>query len=282
MGFYYHDDKSEQLMWQALTESLFVNKLLATIINVLPIVTIIIGFQVFVLRRRIPNLKRVLIGFVYVLLGLVCFLVGLEKALFPLGELMAKQLTDPQFVFGDGFNAATVRHWYDYSWLYIFSAALVFATTIAEPALMAVAMKAADISGGAIQPTALRIAVAIGAALGVTLGTIRIVTGIPLHYLIIAGYIVVVIQTLFAPRTIIPLAYDTGGVTTSTVTVPIVTALGIGLAGVIPGRSPLLDGFGLISFCVLMPMMTVMGYAQLSHWRVSRKSKRAGDLHSGG
>lgn len=269
-------------MWQALIQSLFAKQLLATIINVLPIVVIIFGFQVFVLRRRIPHLKRVLIGFVYVLLGLVFFLVGLDKALFPLGEMMAKQLTDPRFVFGNEFNSATVRHWYDYSWLYLFSAALVFATTIAEPALMAVAMKAADISGGALQPTALRIAVAMGAATGVTLGTMRIVTGIPLHYVIITGYIVVVIQTLFAPRTIIPLAYDTGGVTTSTVTVPVVTALGIGLASTIPGRSPLMDGFGLISFCVLFPMMTVMGYAQLSHWRVIRKTKRADRLNSGG
>jgi hypothetical protein len=269
-------------MWQVVTQSLLVKELLATVINVLPIVVIIIGFQIFVLRRRIPNLKRVIIGFIYVLVGLVCFLVGLDKALFPLGELMAKQLTDAQFVFGAAYNSATLWHWYDYTWLYIFSAALVFATTIAEPALMAVAMKAADLSGGAIRPTALRVAVAIGASLGVTLGTVRIVTGIPIHYFILTGYCVVLIQTLFAPRAIIPLAYDTGGVTTSTVTVPVVTALGIGLAGAIPGRSPLIDGFGLISFCVLFPMMTVMGYAQLSHWRARRKTKQSGSLISGG
>jgi hypothetical protein len=167
--------------------------------------------------------------------------------------------------------------WDSYKWVYLFAAAIGFATTIAEPALIAVAIKAQLVSGGAITVWGLRVAVAIGVAAGIALGTFRIVTGTPLHYYIIAGYIVVVIQTMFAPRIIIALAYDSGGVTTSTVTVPLVTALGLGLASTIPGRSALLDGFGLIAFASLFPIMAVMAYAQLSEWwqpRSLRKQKK--------
>ena len=135
------------------------------------------------------------------------------------------------------------------------------------------AIKANQVSTGAIHVWGLRVAVAIGVAAGIALGTFRIVTGTPLHYYIIAGYIVVVIQTLFAPRTIIALAYDSGGVTTSTVTVPLVAALGIGLASTIPGRSPLLDGFGLIAFASLFPIISVIGYAQLGAWWNKRQQR---------
>jgi hypothetical protein len=139
-------------------------------------------------------------------------------------------------------------------------------------------MKAAEVSGGTIGAWALRVAVAIGVAVGISLGSFRIVTGSPLHWYIIAGYVVVVIQTLFAPKPIVALAYDSGGVTTSTVTVPLVAALGFGLASTIPGRSPLFDGFGLIAFASVFPIMTVMGYAQLAQWlakRADRKQKGA-------
>lgn len=152
-----------------------------------------------------------------------------------------------------------------------FAAAIGFSTAIAEPALIAVAMKASEVSGGAIGVWGLRIAVAIGVATGISLGTFRIVTGLPLHYFIIAGYVIVIIQTAMAPRMIIPLAYDSGGVSTSTVTVPLVAALGLGLADTVPGRSVLLDGFGLIAFACLFPIISVMGYAQLSEWRAQRK-----------
>ena len=146
----------------------------------------------------------------------------------------------------------------------MFAAAIGVSTTIAEPSLIAVSMKANDASGGALNPWGLRIAVAIGVAISIALGTFRIVTGTPLAYYMMAGYLLVIIQTMFAPKMIVPLAYDSGGVTTSTVTVPLVTALGLGLASTVPGRSPLVDGFGLIALASLFPMLTVMAYAQLS------------------
>ena len=246
---------------------------LSTVLDVLPIVAIIFGFQLLVLRQTIPNLKSVLIGFFYVLVGLTLFLVGLEEALFPVGKHMAQQLTDPAFISGTVGTPAEALHWSDYTWVYLFAAAIGFSTTIAEPALIAVAIKANQVSTGAIHVWGLRVAVAIGVAAGIALGTFRIVTGTPLHYYIIAGYVVVVIQTLFAPRTIIALAYDSGGVTTSTVTVPLVAALGIGLASTIPGRSPLLDGFGLIAFASLFPIISVIGYAQLGAWWNKRQQR---------
>ena len=245
--------------------------LLGTITDVLPIALIIFGFQLFVLHKPIPRIGRVLAGFAYVLIGLAFFLEGLELALFPLGKLMAAQLTDPAFI-------ASVTHhvnsldWWDYPWVYLFAFAIGFATTIAEPALLAVAIKANQVSAGTIGVMGLRVAVALGVAIGIALGTYRIVSGTPLHWYIIVGYVVVVIQTYFAPRIIIALAYDSGGVTTSTVTVPLVAALGLGLASTVPGRSALLDGFGLIAFASLFPMMTVMAYAQLSEWRARRAS----------
>jgi hypothetical protein len=247
--------------------------LLATLRDVLPIAAVICGFQLFVIRRPIPNLRQLLVGFGYVLVGLALFLLGLEKALFPLGRVMAEQLTDPSFIYRGVEEIARQVHWSDYYWVYVFAFAIGFSTTIAEPALIAVAIKAEEVSGGAIGVWGLRIAVAMGVALGIALGSFRIVTGSALHYFIITGYLVVVVQTYFAPKLIIPLAYDSGGVTTSTVTVPLVAALGLGLAETVPGRSPLLDGFGLIAFASLFPMMTVMGYAQLSEWRAARARK---------
>ncbi|RKZ41618.1 MAG: DUF1538 domain-containing protein [Gammaproteobacteria bacterium] len=247
--------------------------LLETVRDVLPIVVIIFGFQFLVIRRAIPQIKNVLLGLIYVILGLALFLQGLEQALFPLGKLMASQLTDPSFIY-PGIKQVSdfLPHWTDYKWVYLFAAAIGFSTTIAEPSLIAVAIKAEKVSGGTITIWGLRIAVAIGVAIGIALGTFRIVTGTPLHYYIIIGYIIVVIQTFYAPRMIVPLAYDSGGVTTSTVTVPLVAALGLGLAATIPGRSPLIDGFGLIAFASLFPIMTVMGYAQLSQFLYRKKS----------
>jgi hypothetical protein len=244
--------------------------LISTTLDVLPIITIIIGFQLFVLLESINHLKTVLMGFFYVLLGLALFLVGLDDALFPLGKVMAQQLTDPVFLFGSLENIPAAIRWDDYFWVYLFAAAIGFSTTIAEPALLAVAIKANSVSGGAISIWGLRIAVAVGAATGIALGSFRIITGTPLHYYIIAAYIVVIIQTMMAPRMIIALAYDSGGVTTSTVTVPLVTALGLGLASTIPGRSALLDGFGMIALTCLFPIITLMGYAQLGQWRAKR------------
>lgn len=244
-----------------------------TIIDVLPIVAIILGFQLLVIRQPITNPRRTFIGFAYVLIGLTLFLQGLDQALFPLGRLMASQLTDMGFLSDPG---ETLINWLDYFWVYIFAFLIGFSTTIAEPSLLAVAMKANQVSGSAISALGLRVAVALGVALGLALGSWRIVVGYPLHYFIISGYIVVVIQTFFTPKIIIPLAYDSGGVTTSTVTVPLVAALGLGLAESVPGRSPLIDGFGLIAFASLFPIMSVMAYASLSEWR----AKRSIPIHS--
>jgi hypothetical protein len=248
--------------------------LLDTVGDILPIVVMIAAFQFVVIRRPMPNLRRVVIGFVYVLVGLSVFLLGLEQALFPLGRLMATQLTDPAFIYSGIERIAGAIHWTDYYWVYIFAFAIGFSTTIAEPALMAVAIKASQVSGGAIHAWGLRIAVALGVAIGIALGSYRIVTGLPIHYFIIVGYIVVVIQTFYAPRLIVPLAYDSGGVTTSTVTVPVVAALGLGLAETVPGRNVLIDGFGLIAFASLFPMMSVMAYAQISEYRAYRQRSK--------
>ena len=236
----------------------------STVFDVAPIVVVLVLFQVVVLRRRLPNLRRMAVGLACVLLGLALFLVGLEEALFPIGETMARQLTAPDAV--GASNPAGAVDWQDYLPVYAFGAAIGFATTVAEPSLMAVAIKAEEVSGGTVRAWGLRIAVAVGVAIGVALGCFRIVTGTPLPWYIIAAYVVVILQTLRSARTIIPLAYDSGGVTTSTVTVPVVAALGLGLAGSIPGRSPLIDGFGLIAFASVFPIMTVLGYAMVASW----------------
>jgi len=255
---------------------IFTDLLLAiasTVWDVLPIVIIIFGFQRLVLGKPVANRGKLITGFVLVVLGLGFFLEGLEAALFPLGRLMAYQLTDPVFIAGD--DVGRVLEWWDYQWVYLFAFAIGFATTIAEPSLLAVAIKANQVSAGSIGTWGLRIAVAIGVAIGIALGVFRIITGTPLYWYIISGYVFVLIQTMFAPRMIIALAYDSGGVTTSTVTVPLVAALGLGLAGTVPGRNPLLDGFGLIAFASLFPIMSVLAYAQLSEWQARRCNKKS-------
>nr|VFJ43454.1 MAG: Protein of unknown function (DUF1538) [Candidatus Kentron sp. FW]VFJ77850.1 MAG: Protein of unknown function (DUF1538) [Candidatus Kentron sp. FW] len=253
----------------------FIDTLLVTVWDVLPILVIVFGFQLLVLRRSIPNLGQVSLGFVFVLLGLAFFIEGLELALFPLGKMMAQQLTDPSFISAGVAELGKSLRWQDYYWVYIFGTAIGFTTTIAEPSLIAVAIKARDVSGGAVSTWGLRIVVAIGVAIGIGLGTYRIVTGTPLYYYIIAGYVLVIFQTIFAPRMIIALAYDSGGVTTSTVTVPLVTALGLGLASTVPGRSPVLDGFGLIAFANLFSIMAVLGYAQITQYLHNKRKVSA-------
>ena len=252
----------------------FGTTLLTMLRDILPIAAILFGFQALVLRRKIKNPAQVAMGMVLVLLGLTLFLEGLEMALFPIGRLMAQQLTAPEFIYDTASAAGGPVYWADFLWIYAFAAAIGFATTVAEPALMAVAIKANQVSGGTITVRGLRYAVAFGVAIGVAVGSFRIVTGTPLHWFIISGYVVVIIQTIFAPRLIIPPAYDSGGVTTSTVTVPLVAALGLGLAETIPGRSAILDGFGLIAFASLFPIIAVMGYAQIGELRAKRLKRR--------
>lgn len=247
----------------------FGHSLAATARDILPIAAVIIGFQVMVIRKPLPHPKKIAIGFLYVLIGIALFLEGLEMALFPLGKLMATQLTDPSFM-----SSGILLSWADYHWVYLFAFCIGFSTTLAEPSLLAVAIKAEEISGGAIRSWPLRLAVSFGVAFGIALGAFRIVTGTELYMYIIVGYIIVIVQTAFAPKLIIGLAYDSGGVTTSTVTVPLVTALGLGLASTVPGRNPMLDGFGLIAFASLFPIIAVLTYAQLAEWKTQRRGNK--------
>ena len=251
---------------------------ISTVSDVIPIAAIIFGFQFAVLRKPVKNLGTVLLSFFYVILGLSLYLLGLELALFPLGETMAMQLTEPEFLSEFKVSSGLALVWFDYYWVYLFAFFIGFSTTIAEPSLIAVAIKANQVSGGSISVNGLRIAVALGVAFGISLGSYRIVAGDPIHYYIITGYVVVVIQTFYAPKLIVPLAYDSGGVTTSTVTVPLVTALGLGLASTVPGRNPVIDGFGLIAFASLFPIISVMSYAQITQWlNNSRTAKEKKD-----
>jgi hypothetical protein len=228
--------------------------------DVLPIILVIFGFQYLVIKRPVAHLKKVIIGILMVIFGLYSFIVGLEMGLFPIGEAMAMDLTKMN-------NNLLV---------YLFAFMIGFSTTMAEPSLLAIAIKAQDISDGIIRQMILRSVVAIGVAVGIALGSYRIVVGDPIHYYIIVGYIVVIILTYFAPKYIIPIAYDSGGVTTSTVTVPLVAALGLGLAENIDGRNPLIDGFGLIAFASLFPMITVMSYGIYAQYKKEKILKEEG------
>lgn len=251
-----------------LATSAFVSGLAGTARDVLPIILILGVFQFGILRRPLARPGRVAAGFALVLVGLTLFVVGLEEALFPLGRSMAEQLTDPAFVAGSA--AGGDIPWWRYYWVYLFAASIGFAAVVAEPALIAVALKAQEVSGGAIGASMLRLVVALGVALSVALSSLRIITGVPLYVFMVVGYAIVIAQTWFAPKEIVPLAYDSGGVSTSTVTVPLVTALGLGLASSVPGRSELTDGFGVIALAALFPMIAVMGYAQVSAFLAQR------------
>ncbi len=257
------------------------NVLLGTLKDVLPIIGVIAFFQLVIIRKKIDNPGRLIYGFCLVIVGLAIFMIGLKEGLFPLGETMSRQLTNFHFL-AKG-NAAileeieTTGSVYPllYFWTYVFGFCIGFSTTIAEPALLAVALKAEEVSTGAISPWGLRFAVALGVAFGISLGCYRIVTGSPLHWYIVSGYLVVVCLTYFAPRMIIPLAYDSGGVTTSTVTVPLVAALGIGLASNVPGRSVIVDAFGLIAFASLFPIISVLGYGIISEQIANRNRRKS-------
>lgn len=236
----------------------FLRQLLSSMLDLVPVSAVILFFQILVIQQPIPEAGRFVSGMFLVVLGLTFFVQGLNAGLFPLGESMAHAFARKGSML----------------WLLIFAFALGFGTTVAEPALIAVADEAARIAeeGGVIAASdesrasyalGLRLAVALSVGFAVVVGVIRIVRGWPLPYVIISGYIGVVIMTLFAPREIIGIAYDSGGVTTSTITVPLVTALGVGLSSSIRGRNPMVDGFGLIAFASLMPMIFVMGYGMI-------------------
>ena len=236
----------------------FVVVMLGGMRDLTPIVLVVVFFQAVVLDQPFPDVAGMLAGLLLVVLGLTFFIFGLEQGLFPLGESLARD-------FARKGSAP---------WMFVFAFALGFGTTVAEPALIAVSAEAARIAseGGVIgtseadmasYATGLRLTVALSVGLAIVVGVLRILKGWPIHWLIIGGYVGVIVMTWFAPREIIGIAYDSGGVTTSTITVPLVTALGVGLASSIKGRNPLTDGFGLIAFASLTPMVFVMGYGML-------------------
>jgi hypothetical protein len=226
--------------------------------DLLPIVLVILFFQFIVLKQPLPDVGQLLVGVLFVVLGLTFFIHGLEQGLFPIGESMAHALARKGSM----------------PWLVAFAFCLGFGTTVAEPALIAVASEAAQIAatGGMIENSAesmrqyalgLRLTVALSVGFAIVVGVIRIVMGWPIQWVIMGGYVLVVVMTFFAPKWIIGIAYDSGGVTTSTITVPLVTALGVGLASSIRGRNPMIDGFGLIAFASLAPMIFVMAYGMI-------------------
>jgi len=232
--------------------------MLSSLRDLLPIICVIGFFQLVVLQEPLPNLLPTLLGLFFVVVGLTFFVFGLELGLFPIGESMAQAFARKGSVV----------------WLLIFAFCLGFGTTIAEPALTAVAQEAAEVAseGGVIAADeeamesyadGLRLTVAFSVGIAIVIGVIRILKGWPIHFMIIGGYLGIVVLTAFAPETIIGIAYDSGGVTTSTITVPLVTALGVGLASAIKGRNPMIDGFGLIAFASLLPMMFVMVYGMV-------------------
>ena len=234
-------------------------ELVNTIKDVTPILVVIFFFQYMIIKKPVAHLHKIITGIIMVILGLYAFIIGLEMGLFPIGETIAFQLTEMK-------NNLLI---------YLFAFLIGFSTTMAEPALLAIAIKAEEISEGNIKQNILRMVVALGVAIGIALGSYRIVAGDPIHYYIIAGYVLVIIFTYFAPKYIVPIAYDSGGVTTSTVTVPLVAALGLGLAENIEGRNPLIDGFGLIAFASLFPMLTVMGYGIHAEYYKKQKEKES-------
>ena len=237
---------------------LFSKALLGSLRDLLPIILVIAFFQLFVLQQTPDNVLQIFIGLIFVVLGLTFFIFGLEQGLFPIGESMAH-------AFAKKGSA---------SWLLTFAFCLGFGTTIAEPALIAVAEEASEVAAqaGLIEMSelamegyadGLRYTVAFSVGVAILLGVLRILLNWPIHYMIMAGYLLVIVMTGFAPDEIIGIAYDSGGVTTSTITVPLVTALGIGLASSISGRNPMIDGFGLIAFASLLPIVFVLAYGMV-------------------
>ena len=235
--------------------SVLVRRIADALRDLAPIILVIAFFQIVVLQQPFPNLGSILVGLLCVIAGLTLFIQGLESGLFPLGEAIAQAFARK--------GSATA--------LLGFAFCLGFGTTVAEPALIAVAAEAAEVASeaGAIADDeqartdyafALRMVVAFSVGVAIVIGVLRILKGWPIHRLIISGYVLVTIMTVFAPDEVIGVAYDSGGVTTSTITVPLVTALGVGLATSIKGRNPMIDGFGLIAFASLAPMIFVLAW----------------------
>ena len=239
--------------------------------DVLPVGAFMIFFYCVVLRQRLAGALRLVTGLAFVIIGLAMLILGVEKALLQAGRMMVEQLVPA------GAHQAAVPHWPSFYLIYLFAFCIAFAAAIAEPALLAIAQRVNDISGGAISTWGLRLAAALGVALGAALGCIQTVSGVPLHWCVAGIFMIIALQTFSAPRAILPLAYDSGGVSTTVVTVPLVAALGLGLTELMPTRNPLLDGFGLVAFTCLFPVITVLAYAQIVSLLERRSSRRRGD-----
>jgi hypothetical protein len=235
--------------------NLFIKQLFRSFLNLVPILAVVLLFQILIVQQPIPDVANLIIGTLFVILGLTLFTQGLEQSLFPLGDSMAYAFARKGNLF----------------WLLTFAFCLGFGASIAEPALIAVAEKAANIAlkGNIIAQTTaakdsyalgLRIAVGLSIGFAILIGVLRIIRGWPVYYPVLGGYFCVAAITPFAPAEIIGIAYDAGGIATSSITVPLVTALGVGLATAIRGRNPMIDGFGLIAFASLTPMIFVMVY----------------------
>jgi len=237
--------------------------------DVLPVALFMLFVYCVVLRQKLARARNVIAGLSFVTVGLALLLLGVDKALFPAGRMMVEQLSPD-----NAHDAAAAPSWASFHLIYLFAFCITFAAAIAEPTLFAVAQRVNELSGGAINTWGLRIAAAAGVALGVTLGCMRVVAGVPLHWCLTAVFVIIAVQTITAPRVILPLAYDTGGVSTTVVTVPVVAALGLGLAELLPARNPLLDGFGMVAMACMVPAIVVLAYAQIAMLFEKRARRR--------
>jgi len=243
---------------------------LATLTDLAPVILVVVFFHAVVLRRRFPHIRMVLIGIGHVVAGLTLFRLGLDVSLIPVGSLMAEQLAR----LGASGSVEGNTSWMSYGWIYAFAAAIGFGATLVEPTLITVADRVHGFTGGAVRPFTLRIVVAVGVASGLAIGSFRIVTGIPLEYLLALILLLMLLLSLRAPRAILALAYDTGPLATSVVTVPLFTALGVGIAAAVPGRTLLADGFGLSGLALLSPAVSILALTQLQHLLEMMRSRR--------
>jgi hypothetical protein len=244
--------------------------LLATLTDLAPVMLVVVLFHAVVLRRGFPHIRMVLIGLGYVVLGLTLFRFGLDFSLIPVVSVMAERLAR----LGASANVEGITSWVSYGWIYAFAIAIGFGATLVEPTLITVADRVHDLTGGAVRPFTLRVVVAVGVAFGLAIGSFRIVTGIPLEYLLALILLLMLLLSLRAPPPILALAYDSGPLATSVVTVPLFTALGIGIAAAVPGRTLLADGFGLSGLVILSPAVSILAVTQLQHVLGMMRSRR--------
>ena len=243
----------------------------ATLTDLAPVLLVVVFFHAVVLRRqRFPHIRMFLIGLGYVVAGLTLFRLGLDISLIPVGSLMAERLAR----LGTSGSVEGTTSWMSYGWIYAFAAAIGFGATLVEPTLITVADRVHDLTGGAVRPFTLRVVVAVGVASGVAIGSFRIVMGIPLEYLLALILLLLLLLSLRAPRAILALAYDTGPLATSVVTVPLFTALGVGIAAAVPGRSLLADGFGLSGLALLSPAVSILALTQLQYLLEMMRSRQ--------